>query len=94
MIEWKCHSFDLLMRAIDEACDSEVIRLIDRLWSMKRVNHWPDDDIWVDDCQVKRQLVFLHELPCRSLRAFFGDIVAEDSIISLDRLLGRNLIYR
>ena len=90
MIEWKCHSFDLLMRAIDEACDSEVIRLIDRLWSMKRVNHWPDDDI----CQVKRRLVFLHELPCRSLRAFFGDIVAEDSIISLDRLLGRNLIYR
>ena len=50
MIEWKCHSFDLPMRAIDEACDSELIRLIDRLWSMKRVNHWPDDDIWVDDC--------------------------------------------
>lgn len=94
MIEWKCHSFDLLMRAIDEACDSEVIRLIDRLWSMKWVYHWPDDDIWVDDYQVKRRLVFLHELPCRGLRAFFRCIIAENSIIFLDCLLGRNLTYR
>lgn len=94
MIERKCHSFDLLMSAIDEACDSEVIRLIDRLWPMNRVNHWSDDDIWADNCQVKGRLLFLHELPCRSLRTFFGDIVAEDRIISLDRLLGRHLIAR
>lgn len=91
VVKWKCNPFDLRVISINEASDSEMICLVDGLWSMYRVNHWSRDNIRVYDSHVKGGLSIFHEIPRSCLRTSFGDIIAEDSIIPCDSLLSGNL---
>lgn len=91
MVKRKCDPLDLLVGSVDEGSNSEVICLVDGTRSLYGVDHWPGDDVWINDSQVKRRRALLHELPCGRLRACLRDIVAENGIISLDCLLSCNL---
>jgi hypothetical protein len=66
MIEGECQAFDMLICAVKEAVYCEVIRLIDVFRSMDRLQHGPNNDVWVDDSKVKTRFVVLEIFP-RSL---------------------------
>lgn len=91
MVKWKCNAINLLVCSINKARDREMIGLVDGLWSMYWVNHWPGDYIRIYNGQVKGWLAFPHEFPCSCLRASFGDIIAENSVVLRDSLLSSHL---
>ena len=63
MIEGERQAFDLLIGAVKEVVYSEPIRLIDVFRSVNRLQHWPDNDIWVDDSEIKGGFVVFEKLP-------------------------------
>jgi hypothetical protein len=66
VIEWEMHGLDLLVFPVQEIIDSEAVSLIHVLGSLDRLQHWPNDDIRVNNSKVKDGLLFRHEIP-RSL---------------------------
>jgi hypothetical protein len=70
MIERECQAFDMFVCAIEKVVYGEFIRLIDVFRSIDRLQHRPDNDIWVDDSKVKTRFVVLEIFP-RSLLGQF-----------------------
>lgn len=91
MIEWKLGAFNILVRPIEEVVDGESIRFVHVLWATDRSEHWTNNNIRIDDCQVERWLVVGNELPCRFFRELFGGIVAQDGAFRLNRGCSGNL---
>lgn len=71
MIEWKFNAFHILVCPVEEIIDGKCIRFIHVLGAMDRLEHWTNNDIRIDDGQVKRGLVVGNELPCRFFRDLF-----------------------
>ena len=49
MIVGECQAFNLIVSAVEEIVHSELVRLIDTFRSTNRLQHRPNDDIWIDD---------------------------------------------
>jgi hypothetical protein len=58
VIKWKCKPIDGLIRAIQEVVDRKHVRLIHILRSRYTLKHWPNDNIWIDDSEIKAGFVF------------------------------------
>jgi hypothetical protein len=76
MIEWESETFDLRICSVDEVVDGEGVRFIDRLGPGNGLDHWANNNIWVDDGEVESWLFFFEELPCCLLGQFLGCIVS------------------
>ena len=63
VIERERQAFDLLIGAIEEVVHSERVRLIDLFRSVNGLQHWSDDDVWVDDSEIKSGFVVFEKLP-------------------------------
>ena len=63
MIERERQAFDLPIGAVKEVVYSEPVRLIDVFRSVNGLQHWPDNDVWVDDREIKGGFVVFEKLP-------------------------------
>lgn len=63
MIERKRQAFDLPISTVKEVVYSEPVRLIDVFRPVNGLQHWPDNDVWVDDSEVKGGFVVFEKLP-------------------------------
>ena len=50
MIVWEPDRLDMFVHSIDEVVDCEAIGLVDVPGTSHRMQHWSNDDVWVDDC--------------------------------------------
>jgi hypothetical protein len=48
------------------------------LGSIDGLDHWSDDDVGVDDCEVKDGLLGCEEVPCGFFGEFLGRIIPEN----------------
>lgn len=55
------------------------------------MKHRSNNDVGVNDAQIKGWLVLLHEFPCYGLGASLGDIVTENGVAPLNCLLSCDL---
>ena len=76
MIEGECQAFNLLVCAVKEIVYGEVVRLIDVFRSVNRLQHWPNNDVWIDDSKVKGGFVVLEKFPRSLLGQFLRGIVS------------------
>jgi hypothetical protein len=67
MIERKRQAFDLPISTVKEVVYSEPVRLIDVFRSVNGLQHWPDNDVWVDDSEIKGGFVVFEKLPSSPL---------------------------
>lgn len=67
MIEWEMQAFDLLVFSIQEIIDGEAVRLIHVLRPFNRLQHWPNDNIRINNRKIKDGFPFLEEIPCSTL---------------------------
>lgn len=88
MPEREAHVLDRRVCSVDEACDGEVVGLVDRARARDRVGHGARDDDWVDHGEVEVGVVGLHECPGGLLALYLGDVVAEHDVLAVDGLLG------
>jgi hypothetical protein len=91
MVEGKSQAVHVRVRAVEEVVHGEPVRLVYRAGIGNGVQHGADDDVGIDDGQIKHGVVFLHELPCRPLGECLRCIVAQYGVLGLDRLRGRYL---
>ena len=63
MIERERQAFDLLIGAVKEVVYSEPVRLIDVFRPVNGLQHRPDNDVWVDDSEIKGGFVVFEKLP-------------------------------
>ena len=68
VIEWELDILDPLIRPVEKIVDGKLVGFIDRLKAGYGVEHGSDNDVRVEDCQVERWFVLVHEVPC----SFFG----------------------
>lgn len=64
VVERKCHALDILIHPIEEVVHGERIRFVDILGTMDWLEHWSNNDIGVNDCEVKGGLLGSDEVPC------------------------------
>lgn len=93
VVERESDSLDLGISPVEEVRNSELVRLVDVLGPANGVDHGPRDDIRVDDDEVELRGVRFHEFPCGCFGSDLGYVVAEDSVVFLDGLLGRDLFH-
>ena len=72
MIEWKRQLLNILVSSIEEAVASEAVSFIHVLGSFDGLDHWSDDDVGINDCEVKDGHLGCKEVPC-SFSANFLD---------------------
>ena len=91
VVEWKRKPIDGLICPVEEIINRKHVRLIHTLRSRHILQHWPDDNIRIDDGEVEVRAVVRHVLPCGLFSKFLGRVVAGDNVVVLDRILGRDL---
>ena len=92
MIERERQAFSLLIGTVKEVVYSKPVRLIDVFRSVNGLQHWPDDDVWVDDNKVEHWLCGGEEIPGDLLGEFFGDVVDVYDIVVGDGVFGCDLL--
>lgn len=84
MIERECQAFDVLVCAVDEIVYGECVCLIDVFRSVNGLQHWSDNDVGIDDREVKGGLVVLEKLPRSLFGQFLRSIVSQHGAFRLD----------
>lgn len=83
VVEWPDDGLDAVVRVVHEAVDGELVGGVHGLRTSYVMQHGADDDVGVDDGQVKSRLVLLHKLPRRFLGQRLPCVVAEDGALAL-----------
>ena len=73
---------------IDETVTSKYVCLVDVGGPCNRLYHWANDNIRIDDNEIKNWLFLLQELPRKFLRKDLGNIVAGLPVYWILRLYG------
>jgi hypothetical protein len=63
MIEWECYVLDVLVFPVDEVVYRKRIGLIHIIRATDRLKHWSNNDIGVNDCEIKGGVFGRHEVP-------------------------------
>jgi hypothetical protein len=91
MIERERQAFDLLICAVKQIVYGEFVRLIDVFRSMNRLQHRPNDDVWINDGKVKGGFVVFEKFPRSLLGQFLRSIVSQDRAFRLDSRIRSHL---
>jgi hypothetical protein len=92
MVKRKFYMLSVLVFPVEEVVDGEGISLIHMFWVSDRLKHGPDDDIWIDDCEIEDWLFGSNEIPCGLFAKLLGSVVAKHRGLGFDCFLFCNLV--
>lgn len=91
MIKRKSDALNLGISPVEKVRNGELVRFVDTLGPADGVEHGSGDDVRVDDDEVELGGVRLHEFPRGCFGSDLGHVVAEDGVVFLNGLFGRDL---
>ena len=91
VIERKLDRLDRFICAVQKVIDCESVSLIHVGRARYGMKHWANDNIGIDDRQIKGGLVVLHELPGSFLGQLLGRVISKYCIIVLECVFCCNL---
>jgi hypothetical protein len=77
---------------IEEVIDSKQITFIYSFRCVDRLNHRSDDNIRIEDCQLKYRFLGGEEIPSRLLAQFLRCVVAQSGGLGFDCFIFRDLV--
>jgi arginine/lysine/ornithine decarboxylase len=92
MIERELQALDSLVRSVEEVVHREPVCLVHGLWLWHMLDHWPNNDVRVDHCQIEVGIFNFHEVPCGFLGQLLRNVVGRNGIVIRNCISSRYLV--